>query len=33
MHIAAVVVYDRALSETERQQVEDYLQQKYGLDS
>ena len=29
MDVAAVVVYDRALSDTERQQVEDYLDQKY----
>jgi hypothetical protein len=30
MQVAAVLVYDRALSEGERQQVEAYLQNKYG---
>ncbi|AUV82844.1 hypothetical protein C2R22_15360 [Salinigranum rubrum] len=29
MDVAAVIIYDRALSDTERQQVEDYLQQQY----
>lgn len=29
MAIAAALVYDRALTDTERQQVEDYLQAKY----
>jgi hypothetical protein len=29
MAVAEVLVYDRALSDSERQQVEDYLQQKY----
>jgi glucose/arabinose dehydrogenase/uncharacterized beta-barrel protein YwiB (DUF1934 family) len=29
MDVAAVLVYDRALSDTERQQVQDHLQQKY----
>ena len=34
MDVAAVLFYDRALSEQERQQVENYLQQKYfGLAS
>jgi hypothetical protein len=27
----AVLVYDRGLSDAERQQVEDDLQQKYGV--
>ena len=31
MEIAAVLVYDRALSTEERQSVEDFLQEKYGL--
>ncbi|NEQ49402.1 MAG: DUF4347 domain-containing protein, partial [Leptolyngbya sp. SIO3F4] len=31
MEIAEILVYDRALSEAERQQTETYLQQKYGL--
>jgi hypothetical protein len=30
MEVAAVLVYDRALSDQERQQVEDYLDEKYG---
>lgn len=30
MQVAAALVYDRALSESERQQVESYLQNKYG---
>lgn len=29
MSVASVIVFNRALSETERQQVENYLQQKY----
>jgi hypothetical protein len=29
MDVAAVVVYDRALTDTERQQVEEYLRQRY----
>ena len=29
MDVAAVLIYDRALSEVERQQVEQYLQEKY----
>jgi hypothetical protein len=29
--LAEVLVYDRGLSDAERQQVEDYLQQKYGV--
>ncbi|EDX87629.1 PKD domain protein [Synechococcus sp. PCC 7335] len=29
MEVAALLIYDRALSETERQQVESYLQGKY----
>ena len=29
MDVATVLVYDRALSEVERQQVEAYLQQRY----
>jgi glucose/arabinose dehydrogenase len=29
MDVAAVVVYDRALTDTERQQVEDYLRRRY----
>ena len=29
MSVAAVLVYDRALSSSERQQVMDYLQQRY----
>ncbi len=33
MNIAAVLIYDRALSEGERQQVEDFLQTKYITDS
>jgi hypothetical protein len=31
MEIAAVIVYDRALSDSERQQVEQYLADKYGV--
>jgi hypothetical protein len=31
MEVAEVVVYDRALTDTERQQVEQYLQDKYGI--
>jgi hypothetical protein len=31
MEVAEVLIYDRALSDTERQQVENYLQEKYGL--
>ena len=31
MEVAEILVYDRALSEAERQQVETYLQQKYAL--
>ena len=33
MDVAAVLLYDRPLSETERQQVETYLQDKYLADS
>ncbi|MEM7462884.1 MAG: Ig-like domain-containing protein, partial [Pseudomonadota bacterium] len=32
MNIAAVLIYDRALDETERQQVEGFLQTKYISD-
>jgi hypothetical protein len=31
MEVATILVYDRALTEVERQQVEAYLQQKYGF--
>lgn len=33
MNVAAVIVYDRALTETERAQVESYLQEKYLEDA
>ncbi|MEM9483918.1 MAG: DUF4347 domain-containing protein, partial [Cyanobacteria bacterium P01_F01_bin.116] len=33
MEVAEVLVYDRALSDSERQAVENYLQQEYTLDS
>ena len=31
MSVASVIVFDRALSETERQQVENYLQNRYSI--
>ena len=33
MDVAEVIVYDRALSESERNEVQDFLAQKYGLET